>query len=834
MPISDPMTEPSAPTAEAVRAPTPGELAELLSDLPDPVLVADLGGNLQWANRAAERFFGRTLEESGGMNGIDLVHPDDVNMALVSLANMQTERVGLPLELRMAAADGWRQVEIVGSSRGDRLLISVRDLTDRRRWEVAQDGTALLGAVLQHIATVAMVVDPNGLIRATSAAATRLLEIDQMDLEGRHLTSILPGKHRQAVGVALHEVLAADTGTSVTLDVEAYRADRSQVPVAVTMVNLVDDPTVGGLVVTLNDISRRSQAEHDVLESNAVLSATLESVSDGIVAVDLDGAVRVHNPQYLDILGIPEDIVDDHLAVLAHVRGLVADPDDVEARMRAVHDSPSITYEDALELEDGRVIERRSRPRVVDGEWVGRVWSFRDITETRRMQAELARQALHDPMTGLANQVLFRQQLESALLAATPESNVAAMYVDLDDFKAVNDTLGHAAGDLLLKEVAIRLRETVRTDDIVARLGGDEFAIVLVDLDGDEAAIEVARRLMEVLAKPIDLEPESVLVGASIGVAMGAPDLDHEALLRHADLAMYHAKRSGRNQFRLFTPDMPTNDGQRILVDPRLRGAGDRGELVVHYQPIVEPSLGNAVVAAEALVRWQHPERGLVMPGEFIPYAEATGIIDELGMHVLEQACRDARNWQDELGAAAPLVSVNLSPHQLLDEDLPERVAQVVADTGLDPEKLVLEFTESALMQDPGTVVRQIRQIRRKGVHLAIDDFGTGHSSLARLQQFPIDSLKIDRSFVQNLGSRTGVSLVRAIVQLAHTLGMVTVAEGVETVEQQRRLDDLGADLSQGFLFHRPGPPERVADLVSEQMAGSSEPAQSELAAPLR
>ncbi len=820
------MMESSAPAiGEAAHLPTRDELAEVLSALPDPVLVTDLTGNMQWGNRAAEHLFGRTLDESIGMNGLDLVHPDDVNMALVSLQNMQTERVGMPLELRMSTSTGWRQVEILGATRGDRLIITIRDLTDRRRWEVAQDGTAMLRTVLQHISTVALVVDANGCIRTSSASITRLLGIDQMDVEGQHLTALLPEDQRMAMGAALHDVLRADTAAAVAIDVDAYRGDGSRVPVALSMVNLVEDPTVGGLVVTLHDVSRRSEAEREVRDANAVLTATLESVSDGIVAVDLDGSVRAHNRHYLDILGIPEDQVDDYQRVLGRVRSLVADPDAAEARMRAVHGDPSTPYEDALELNDGRVIERRSMPRFVDGRSVGRVWSFRDITETRRMQAELARQALQDPLTGLANQVLFRRRIEAALDVATPDRNVAAMYVDLDDFKSVNDTLGHAAGDELLRVVAERLRGAVRSADTVARLGGDEFSIVLVDLDGDDAAIDVARRVMDALAPPVDIGDESVLVGASIGVAMASPELDHEALLRHADLAMYHAKRSGRNQFRLFTPDMPTNDGRRTLVDPRLRGAAGRGELLVHYQPVVDPARDSTIVAVEALVRWQHPERGLVMPGEFIPYAEATGIIDELGMHVLEQACQDARTWQAEFGAVAPLVSVNLSPHQLLDENLPERIERVVTASGLDPERLVLEFTESALMQDPATVVRQIRQIRRRGIHLAIDDFGTGHSSLARLQQFPIDSLKIDRSFVHNVEGATGASLVRAIVQLAHTLEMLTVAEGVETPEQQARLEELGADLSQGFLFHRPVPAAQIAELLA---------AESGLLAPLR
>ena len=795
--------------------------AALLDDLPDAVLVVDRSAQLLWGNHAAEVMFGRSLEESVGMNCIDMVHPDDLEMALVSLSGMQVERVGEPLELRITTPSGWRQVEMIGSTRGDEIVLVIRDLTNRRRWEVAHARMALLRSVLQHLTTVAMVLDPSGRVRASSAAVTRLLGIGPRAVEGSHVTMMVPGSHRVALGRALHEALASESGTKVAIDVEAYCADRTTLPVAISLVNLVDDPTVGGLVVTITDISRRSQAEREREETSAVLAATLDSVADGIVTSDLDGVPQLWNRQFLEIWNIPDDmgLRRDLLAMRDHVYAQVDDAGEFDERMRELQSDPHGITEDIVELTDGRVLERRSRPRYVDGEPVGRVWSFRDGTATRRLQSEMARQALHDPLTGLANQVLFQRNLHEALKATAADRNVAAMFVDLDDFKAVNDTLGHSAGDLLLIQVAERLRSVVREGDTVARLGGDEFVVLLLDLDGDESAIDVARRLIESLIPPIELPQDSVVVGASIGVAVADPTMDADGLLRCADLAMYHAKSSGRNQFRLYTPDMGRESGRGSSADTRLRGAATRGELVVHYQPIVDTNRGGAIVVMEALVRWNHPERGLIMPNDFIPYAESSGIIDEIGQHVMETACRHAVEWSEHLGRYAPLVSVNLSPHQLLDEMLPERVAEVIERTGLDPARLVLEFTEGALMQDPSSVARQIRHVRRSGVHLAIDDFGTGHSSLARLQQFPIDSLKIDRSFVSSVEDRTGSSLVLAIVQLAHTLGMLTVAEGVETPEQQACLDALGSDLSQGFWHYRPIPAEDVLDVLLDSHA---------------
>jgi diguanylate cyclase (GGDEF)-like protein/PAS domain S-box-containing protein len=816
LPISRMMTT-GAPTAGRDASDPIGlDRAALLDDLPDAVLVMGPDARLIWGNYAAEIMFGRSLEESIGMSCLEVVHPDDLEMALVSLGSMQFERIGAPLELRISTPTGWRQVEMIGASRRDHIVLVIRDLTERRRWEVAHDGLAQLRSVLQHLSTVAMVLDPSGRVRTTSAAITRLLGIGQRAIEGRHITMMVPGRSRVALGRAVHEVLAAETGAKVAIDVEAYCADRSTLPVAISMVNLVDDPTVGGLVVTITDISRRSQAEREREETSAVLAATLESVADGIVTSNADGIPELWNRQFAEMWNIPEEIdrSKDLRGLLGHLLSMVDDPVGFERRLAEIHADPYGLSEDTVQLADGRVLERRSRPRHVDGEPVGRVWSFRDVTETRRLQADLARQALHDPLTGLANQVLFRQALQHALATAADGRSVALMFVDLDDFKAVNDTLGHSSGDLLLVEVADRLRSVVRATDTVARLGGDEFVVLLVDIEDQESAIDVARRTMEALVPPVELPQDTVCVGASIGVAVAEPNMDADGLLRSADLAMYHAKQSGRNQFRLYTPDMGRELGRRGSADSRLRGAAGRGELVVHYQPIVDTRRDNTIVAMEALVRWMHPERGLVMPGEFIPYAEASGIIEEIGMHVLEVACRHATEWHEHLGMQAPIVSVNLSPHQLVDEMLPERVADVLDRTGLDPSRLVLEFTEGALMQDPATVARQIRAVRRSGVHLAIDDFGTGHSSLARLQQFPIDSLKIDRSFVSTVGDRTGSSLVLAIVQLAHTLDMLTVAEGVQTPEQQARLDELGSDLSQGFLHHRPIPAEEVLPLL--------------------
>lgn len=811
-----------------------GDLASVLDGLPDVVLIVDSDVRVVWANRAAEAFAGMSLEDAIGMNALDLIHPDDLEMALLSVARMGQVSVGRPLELRARTASGWKQVELVGASRPEGLVMVIRDLTDRRRWEIAHDSVDALRTVLQHISTVTMVLEESGVVRSTSAALTRLLGIGQLSVEGTHITTLLPGAHRSRLGRALHTVLAEGIGARRDVDVHTRRADGTTMPVLLSLTNLVEDPTVNGVVLTMHDMTWRVEVERRLEGTNAALNATLDAVADAVVAVDLEGRITACNQLYQDMWGLPPGD-DEHSAEVAWelVRRTVERPDAYVARILEINADLLGTSEETVHFVDGRVIERRSRPQLVDGEPVGRVWTFRDVTATRDLQLGLVHMAHHDPLTGLANQVLFRERIEAELVERD-DRPCAVMFVDLDGFKAVNDGFGHSAGDILLVEVARRLDAIVRSTDTVARIGGDEFAVLLTNLEAVESAIDIARRLLESLASPVAVGRHEVAIGASIGIAVSQPDSTYDILLHDADLAMYSAKSSGRNQFRVFHPELTSASGLRVSADPRLRDAVARDELVVHFQPVVDPARGDAIVAMEALVRWQHPERGLVMPNDFIPYAERSGLIDAIGMRVLEIACSEARRWAGAVGAASPMVSVNLSPHQLLDEHLPDQVAGVIDATGVDPNRIVLEFTESALMQDPAVVASQLREIRRTGVRLAIDDFGTGHSSLSRLQQFPIDSLKIDRSFVQQVQGRTGSSLVLAVVQLAHTLDMLTVAEGVETPDQLARLDELGADLVQGYLYYRPMDAESAMRLLLEHDARRRLALLGEAGAPLR
>jgi diguanylate cyclase (GGDEF)-like protein/PAS domain S-box-containing protein len=452
----------------------------------------------------------------------------------------------------------------------------------------------------------------------------------------------------------------------------------------------------------------------------------------------------------------------------------------------------------------------------------GLVLNTRDISERRQLEDQLVHQAFHDSLTSLANRALFKDRVDHALARTKRQTpSVAVLFLDLDGFKEVNDSLGHAAGDRLLIQVAERLRSCVRPSDTVARFGGDEFAVLIEDASDDIDVVQVADRVLEGFRQPFEVNGRELHVRGSMGIARMESDVDGaDHLLRNADLAMYRAKAAGRGGYERYDPEMHTELVQRVQLEADLRRALDAGELFLQYQPTFDLASGQ-LVGAEALARWQHPTRGLVPPTEFIPLAEASGLIRPLGAWVLREACRQAAEWQRSAGQRdKPLaLNINLSGRQLQHPEVVDDVATALQESGLPPDSLVLEMTESVLMDDNENVLDILRRIKELGARLAIDDFGTGYSSLSYLHRFPVDMLKIDRSFVERLSHATdNAELARTIVRLGQSLQLVTVAEGVEDSAQFLALRRMGCDVGQGFYFGRPMESDEISRLLGEDV----------------
>jgi diguanylate cyclase (GGDEF)-like protein len=468
------------------------------------------------------------------------------------------------------------------------------------------------------------------------------------------------------------------------------------------------------------------------------------------------------------------------------------------------------------------MLSRAIAVRAPGGKATRMAGSQTDITDRKRVEEQLARQAFYDTLTGLPNRALFMDRLDQAIRRARRRSDVlfAALFLDVDRFKDVNDSLGHLKGDALLAAVARRLESCVRPGDTVARLGGDEFTILLDDMRAPDDAVQVAQRIQQQLAQPFAIEGKEIFASASIGIAPGGGYERAEDLLRDADTAMYRAKERGRACYEVFDQAMHARAVRRLELETDLRRAIERNEFRVFYQPIVSLK-DDRLSGFEALVRWQHPQRGLLGPGEFLPLAEENGLILPIDLLVLREACRQTRLWQERYAPNPALrISVNLSTRQFARPDLVERVSAILQETGFDGRNLSLEITESVLIEDSASIPELLRRLRELHVQFSLDDFGTGYSSLGYLHRFPIDYLKIHHSFVGALG-RPGSQgqLVRTITTLAGNLGMGVVAEGVETPEQLAHLRDLQCDRVQGFYFSKPVAPPAAELLVAKGLS---------------
>jgi len=667
-----------------------------------------------------------------------------------------------------------------------------------RARDALRESEAYFRSLVENARDVIHVLNPDRTTRYVTPSVKRLLGWDPEELIGRSILDLLHPEDAERVLEGLRAD-RAQPGTGMAIEVRVRNKSGEWRIFEGVARNLVDDPTVRGVVVNSRDVTDRRRRDEQIRR----LAAIPQESPNPILECDLRGTPIYLNPAAERLMD--ELRLDDPLSLL---------PAD---HLCTIHGCVSSGA-------GARGVETAVGPRVFAWTYhphaaLGAVHVFgEEVTERKRVEDRLLHHALHDPLTGLPNRHLFMERLGRAMLRYHEREGgmFAVLFLDLDRFKVVNDSLGHHVGDELLQVIAERLRASVRVHDTVARFGGDEFAVLLEELEETDEAGRIAGRLGQAVAAPVNLGGYEVFTSASIGIALcGSGQERPEYLLRNADVAMYRAKGNGASRYEVFDRAMHAQAMTRLQLETDLRRALARGEFRLCYQPIVSLRDGR-VAGVEALLRWEHPERGLILPAEFVPLAEETGLILPLGAWVLDQACRQLAAWRAEFRHARIALSVNLSAKQFGQADLVERIQGALNESGLDPRHLKLEITESAIIDNPGSAGAMLAQLKERGIQVQIDDFGTGYSSLSSLHSLPLDGLKIDRSFVSRmLENRATAQMVRTIALLARGLDLAVIAEGVETVQQLDAVRAMGCDYAQGFLIAPPLDPEEMRALLA-------------------
>jgi len=786
--------------------------AVTLSDprLPDQPLI--------YVNPAFTAITGYTAEDVVGRNCRFLQGPETDRAVVAQLRAAIAAGESLTVELLNYRKDGtpfWNEVAIspVRTAGGEvHTFIGLQhDITARKQAEQQgkEEQEQRVRAVTHSAREAVISADPHGQITFWSPGARALFGYTEEEARQRTLPDLLPGRYRTACAAFLASVARGDRRDLVgqIQEAEGLPRDGAVFPLEYSLATW----TAGGqtsLTAIIRDISERRRGE----ERLRFQARLLDTVGQAVIATDLSGAIVYWNHAAETLYGWPA--AEAHGRDIRAVTLSAASARQAEEIRASVQAGQTWTGEFLVQRHDGTTF-----PALVTdaplydaaGAVAGIIGVSVDISELKRTQEMLTYQAFHDPLTGLANRALFLENLEQALAhAARHEGTIAVLSLDLDRFKVINDSLGHAAGDQLLVTVAARLVGCLRQEDTVARLGGDEFAILLGEPVTARQAVRAAERIIHALEAPFLLDDHEVVTATSIGILTSTRRHTPADVARDVDVALYRAKSKGRGRYEIFDETMNAHALERLELEADLRLALERGEFTVYYQPKITLATGQ-LAGMEALVRWASPTRGLVAPAAFIPLAEETGLIRPLGQWVLEEACRQTRRWHDQAPGAPLVTCVNLSARQFQHPTLVEDVARALQESGVAPPWIELEITESVVMEDAETTIATLHQLKALGVRLAIDDFGTGYSSLSYLKRFPVDTLKIDRSFVSGMQRESDdASIVHAVVSLGHALRLSVVAEGVETAEEEAHLRALGCDLGQGYSFARPLPREQA------------------------
>jgi len=802
----------------------------IIDNLPEIACVIGAGGRLRLWNSNLEAALGYTAEETAKLTAFETIAEDQRESVQQIIAKTLVEGMA-KVESVLVSKDGTRIPSLLT---GVRIVLSdgpcvLGIAVDLRKIRQTEESLLKLALIVEcsNDAIVGKTVE--GVITSWNRAAEKMYGYTVEEAVGRDMSFLFPSDKRAEMRNILKEIQG---GISIDcLETQRLTKEGSIVEVSLS-VSPVKDATgrVTGASTIARDITLRKRTEERLkvqsaaleaaadalLFKTALLEAQAETTIDGILAVDQCNRIILTNKQFGLHFGISDELLGtgDDKILLEHVMAKIEDPDAFLERVKYLYSHPNENSRDEIRLKNGKVFDRYSAPLVDStSQYRGRIWYFRDITDQKLADERIQFLAYYDALTELPNRTLLRDRLAKALAGAhRQKQKVALLFLDLDRFKDVNDLLGHTVGDLLLREVAKRLNKWGREQDTIARLGGDEFLIMLTEIKEASDAAIAAKRLMDAMTAEFVIQGHSLNIGCSVGISVFPEHgVDGETLIKNADAAMYSAKDSGRNNFRFFTEDMNAQVVERLSLTNSLRSALQKAELFLVYQPQMDIETGR-ITGFEALLRWQHPELGVVPPDKFIKIAENSGLIVPIGEWVLRTACAQAKQWHDE-DLPAVTIAVNVSAVQFRQSGFCELVRTVLRDTNFDPQFLELELTESLLLADADLTFSVLRELRAMGLTLAIDDFGTGYCSFGYLRQFGISKLKIDRSFIRDVTVQPDdAAITTAIISMAKSLNLKVIAEGVETKEQLSFLQTYRCDQIQGYYFSKPLPPAEAAD----------------------